>query len=291
MASGEQGPQTLHERILFGALTALFSLLGVFLVPFFYIAPVPLGVITFRQGMGVGTVIALISAVVTGLFIGDPLALVTVILLLALGLALGGGLREGLRPVQLLIVGSVVSTIVLGTFFYTLLNLLGFASIGELFDLLQELMGEQLAGQIAMLRVVYPAALISGAVFYTFFNMWGIQRVLRALKIDTPWFPPLRTWRLPAPWAIAFLVILALGFAPLPAFLHAVLLNVVYGLAQVFIVTGIAVAAFYVFKWGWHPALTVGFALFAFLVPFGNLLAAFLGLLDTGVNLRRHDED
>lgn len=291
MASGEQGPQTVQERVLFGALTTLFSLLGVFLVPFFYIAPVPLGVITFRQGMGVGTVIALIAAVVTGIFIGDPLALVTVILLLALGLALGGGLREGLRPMQLLLVGTIVSTIVLGTFFYTLLNLLDLRSVDAFFDLLQELLGDQLAAQIAMLKLIYPAAVLSGAVFYTFFNMWGIQRVLRALHIDTPWFPPLRTWRVPVPWAIAFLVLMAIGFVPLPLFLHNVLLNVIYALAQVFIVIGIAVAAFYVWKWGWHPALTVGFALFAFLVPFGNMAAAFIGLLDTWVNLRRHQED
>lgn len=291
MASGEQGPQTLQERIVFGGLTALFSVLGVVFVPFLYIAPVPLGVITFRQGMAVGTAIALISATVTGLFLGDLLILVTVVLLLALGLALGGGLREGLRPIPLLIVGSAVSTIVMGTFLYTLLNLLDIGSLSAFFDLLEKLLGEPLQAQIAMLRLVFPTALLSGAVFYTFFNMWGMQRVLRSLKIDIPWFPPLRTWRLPIRWAILFLVLFVLGMVPLPGILEVVVLNAVYALAQAFIVLGIAVAAFYVFHWGWHPALTVGFALFAFLVPMGNLVAAFIGLLDAGVNLRRSREE
>lgn len=290
VAPGEQGPQMMQERVLFGGLTTLFSLLGVLITPFLYIAPIPLGVITFRQGMRVGTIIAFIAGAVTGVFIGGPMALATVILLLAMGLALGGSMREGQRPGQTLVVGSVVSIIVIGTFLYTLLNVLGVGSINELLDQLQELMGEQFEGYINQLRLVYPAAVIAGSVFYTFFNMWGVHRVLGAIGTETPWFPPIRTWRLPIQVALLFLLVQALGFIALPDTAHTVLVNVAYLLSQAFVVVGIAVAAFYVAEWGWHPAITIVCAIFALTVPWGSLTAVLVGLIDSGFNLRRHRE-
>lgn len=290
MASGEPDPQIIQERILFGGLTVLFSVLGPLIPAFLYIAPVPLGVITYRQGMRVGTRTAVIAAVITGLFI-HVIGLMMVLLLLALGLALGGGLREGLRPAQVLTLGSIVSLIVFTTLLFTVQSLLGMNLIDELFTQWEVAFGADFEPFLQQIRTVLPGMMVTSSIAIAFLNMMGIHKVITARGISSPWFRPFRLWRFPMGLALALVASQALGYIALPALLQAIVSNVALVLFYVFVVAGISVCAFYGREWGLHTGVVVLFAVFALFVPLGQNLMVLLGLIDAGFNLRRHREE
>lgn len=286
VATNAPGPQVMQERILFGGLTALFSTLGVLFPAFLYIAPIPLGVLTYRQGMRIGAIAAVVAAIMTGIFI-HAVGFTFVVLLLALGLALGGGLREGLKPGPLLVVGTVVTIIVFTTLFLTVRLIVGVSVVDELFAQWEAAFGPELSDLLAQVRTLLPAMVITSSVGLTFFNMFGIQRVLAGRGEETPWFPPFRTWRPPLYLGIAFLLVQGLKLLALPAEVMGVLANVEFVLYYVFVIAGIAVVAFFTHQRGMGPVVPVITALFAVFVPFGQTVMVLLGLVDSAVDIRR----
>lgn len=287
---------------MFAGLAALFSVLGLFFPVFLYVVPVPIGVLTYRQGMQVGAAAAAAASAVS-LFV-NVVAFVWVVLVLALGLTLGGGLREGVKPVTLLIVGTVVAVIINATFFYVLRGWFGTSPIDGVLAEWEKLLGpeggEYLQDVREQVRTLFPGTLVIMSAVLAFINLWGIQRILAGRGTKTPTLPPFRTWRAPAPFALAFLAAQGLELMPLPDAAAAVVANVYLVLFWLFSVFGLAIAAFLLYRWGLNPAVALAgllgglMALFFVLPAVALLLSSVLqagivlfGLIDSGFNLRR----
>ena len=53
-----------------------------------------------------------------------------------------------------------------------------------------------------MLRLAFPAAILTTAVIMTFVNCWLAHLILRRLGVKLPWLRPFRLWRFP--WYLAW---------------------------------------------------------------------------------------
>lgn len=278
----------MRERFFYGGMTALLSVLGLMVPMLLYLAPIPLGVLTYRQGMPVGTAAAVASGVVTGIFINE-VGLLLVILLLALGLTLGGGLREGMKPGPLLALGTVVLLIVFAALFYTAQRVLAVNLIDEMFGQWQSFFGPDFDEMLSDIRTVFPAMTAMSALMITFVNMFGIHTVLRRQGEQSLWFRPFRYWRLPVGFALAYVIMELAAFFVDAGVFGNVVRNIQAILVYLFIIHGLAVVTYFCQQWGFHWAVLAIIYTFVLLTPFGHTLLVLLGVVDAVVNLRRLD--
>lgn len=299
-------PQILRERMLYGGLTALLAVLGA-VIPFvMFAAPIPLGVLTYRQGLQVGMVAALVAGLFTGVFI-HAVGLMIVVLVLALGLTLGGGLREGLAPAPLWILGTVVNLVTFLALHLSARAILGLDLLEEMFTgweetVLQlgraqiesmspeeaEAWRQEVEATVRRLRLTIPAMLTMSAGMITLLNMAGIRKALAREGVKTPWFGTFRQWRFPVTLAMVYVAawVLARAVAEGSALLWLAA-NLEAALYYVFIVQGLAVIAFYLYRIGVHWGFLIALGVLGLFMPAAHVVLLIIGLVDSGLNLRR----
>lgn len=290
--------QVQQERLRYGGATVILALVGAFLSPLLFAATIPLGILTYRQGMRVGTVTALLAGLVAGML--SLAALVIVVVVLALGLTLGAGLREKVAPLPLFGIGTVVTLVIFLLLGMASQAVLGVNPVEESFASFEQMVDEIAEGPIARqlsseeidrfraamlaqaewLRQTLPGHGIVAAVVLTFFGLAGIRRGLGTDGEQLPWFPPFQHWRFPASMALIFVAVGWLG-----DHWAAVVGNIQVVLGAAFVVHGLAVADYFLLKWRLPRSLIIVLAVFA--LAFAWLYLVMLGLLDAVFNIRR----
>lgn len=294
--------QVLQERLLYGGTTVVLALLGAFLLPFLFAATIPLGILTYRQGTGVGTVTALLAGLAAGMLsLG---ALVAVVVVLALGLSLGAGLREKVPPLPLLGIGTAVTLIIFLLLGIAFQAVTGVNPVEEIFTAYEQTVEQVAEGPMArqlfsndadaerfrtmmlaqgeLLRRTWPGWGGVVAVGLTFLSLAGIRR---GLEVDSelPWFPPFQHWRLPAGFVLMFVAVGWLG--RLGSHWTLVAQNVQVVLAAAFVVHGLSVAYYFLLKWGLPRSFIIFLAVIV--LAFASQFFVMLGLLDAVFNIRR----
>lgn len=290
--------QVQQERLRYGGATIILALVGAVLLPFLFAATIPLGILTYRQGMRVGSITAFLAGLVAGMLYLP--ALVLVIVVLALGLTLGAGLREKVDPLPLFGIGTAVTLVIFLLLGMASQAVLGVNPIDEGFIAFEQTVEEVIEGPIGRqvspkeierfrkamleqadwLRQTLPGHGVIAAAFLTFFSLAGIRHWLGPEGENLPWFPPFQHWRFPAAMALIFVVVGWLGSSWEP-----VTSNVQVLLGAAFVVHGLAVASYFLLKFSVPRPLIVILAIIA--VAFAWLYLLMLGLLDAVFNIRR----
>lgn len=299
------GPSLAEVAMLAGG-TVLLAVLGAVMPHLLLVAPVPLGVLTYRQGLRVGIGTALFASALAGLLFVNPAVWVLVLLVLGMGLTLGGALREPFSAGQVLAFGTAAGII-------TVLLLLGAThavarlSPGQLMADAIRSSVEELARRwtetgagptgtaelqrleqslLRMVRLEWPGWLFVSSLT-TAFGQYGLIRLLlRRSRVQVAWFPPFRSWRFP--WWTAWGYIAGRGLMLLDHFLpmaplHVLGANLELAFGYLFLVQGLAVAWFYLERLPWR---WVGYLIAVFLLQLPAILI-LAGVLDTWFNFRR----
>lgn len=309
--SDEISPEIRREKLLLGGATVLVSVLPIALP----VAPVPLAVLVRRHGMRAGVATAVISGVAALLFSLNPLVFVQVLLVLALGIAIGEGLKERLTVFQLVIGGTGVAIIT--TF---LLKVTIESVIGEPLDqLLVEFWQEVLTGTagsgtdirpdsidelVAQMRAVFPAGLVLGSLAMTIINIALATRLLKRFppikengenggKVYEP-LPPFGLWRFHRALSIAFVIGWLVGggrsdfdAAVDPALWTVILANMMLVIGTVVTVHGMAVCWHFLRRARVSALLSAIVLMMAFFMPIIPVVLLVVGLVDGWIDLRR----
>lgn len=261
----EVGP--VREGLLLAGATVALTLFGSLVPHLFVLAPVPLGVLTYRYGLRAGMLAAVITAAAQALTV-NVLASLVAFLVLGLGLALGGALREGYSASRVFVGALTVNLLSIGLF----LALSHFAfrvnlpevvtaswqhgveqaiSMWERTGLTPEEIEQQkraLAANLEWLRQIYPGLVVISAILITAVDFWLVRAILGRMGEKVSNFPPFRVWRFPWPLALGFIFGRALVLAePWAGSQWVALLgsNLELVSSTLFIVQGLAVAWFY----------------------------------------------
>lgn len=258
----EVGP--VREGLLLAGATMALTLFGAVVPHLFVLAPVPLGVLTYRYGLRAGILAAVVTAAAQGRMI-NVLASLVAFLALGLGLALGGALREGYSAGRVFVGGLMVNLLSICLFlalshfaFHVNLPEVVTASwqhgveqaiaMWERTGLTPEEIEQQkrvLAANLERLRQIYPGLLVISAMLITAVDFWLIRTILGRMGEKVSNFSPFRLWRFPWPLALGFIFGRALVLAePWTGSRWVAILgaNLELVASTLFIVQGLAVA-------------------------------------------------
>ncbi|HEX6972378.1 MAG TPA: DUF2232 domain-containing protein [Limnochordia bacterium] len=265
--SGRREVNPVREGLLLAGGTCALVLLGALVPHLFLLAPVPLGVLTYRYGLRAGMLAATVTAALQ-LLVGHPLAAVIAFLILGVGLTLGGALREGYPGARVFVGGLLVTLLLIGlisAFAHFALRV----SLAEVMTApwqrwMEEALEvwersgmspEQIAERrqaitenLAHLRALYPGYAVISAMLLSGVDLWLIRFVLRRMGEELAPFTPFARWRFPWPLALGYIVGRGLGLvshwveAPTVAAIGA---NLELIFTYVFVVQGLAVAWYF----------------------------------------------
>ncbi len=305
---------SLTEAAFFSALTVIFCFLGSYLplsgMIINFIIPVPIIILTLRNGLRLGMISTIVASFLVGILI-DPFQMVSVILGFGfLGIAIGGALREGFSPGKVMVLGSVVSLIskiLLVLVFAWIFKVSLFTDSDMVLDKaitkIEEIYNakgfreEDIKLAIANLKtmihymiVLFPVTLIIFSVIDTFINFNVARLVATKLGTKIPGLPCFTEWRFP--WQIIWGYILGLVLCTIGRFsgietLSVIGLNIYYFFGFFFILQGAAVGWCGLNVWKAQPPLKwLALLLIAILLPILQLLH-WVGILDLWLDLRR----
>ncbi len=310
MATSARTSERLEPRpggVLGAALVAACLFLLGFLVPILMfvsmLASFPIMVLRVRRGLGSAVMAAALAASIVAWALAASVALKFVVLLLVPGLLMveavvrGRGLRRGVLWAFLL-VAAEIALVLLGTGAETeaaLLEPLRALSSPEFLAEMRtrlpqenvELWAEQAHTLVAIMQVVYPAALlISGALAVlanaALLRGWLARRDPGFLEGGE--FEGIR-------WPLGLVMLFVLGGAAviLPP-LRAAGYNVVLVTAFFFAVQGLAVVTYYARRLAGPPLLRLGLLALVLINPWAAQILALLGLFDTWADFRKWAE-
>ena len=295
---------------MLAAITVLLSLLGAYFLPYlFFITPVPLIILVYRHGMRPGILVAVTSALLGGMVLSTLPTMVFLLILGLVGLAMGGALREGWSPGKIMFIGSATSIAALVLMIIVTSFLLDYNVLESTIELMERslkqsmniydrlgvetnpLLNEDVPGEfMRMLRLAFPAAILTTAVIMTFANYWLAHLILRRLGVKLPWLRQFRLWRFP--WYLAWGYILGQGLpllargAPDGNVWFTVGLNLQIIFNYVFLLQGLAILWYFMDKANVAKMLRWLIIFFMF-NPLFMTLIVWAGVLDTWFDFRK----
>lgn len=295
---------------MLAAITVLLSLLGAYFLPYlFFITPVPLIILVYRHGMRPGILVAVTSALLGGIVLSALPTMVFLLILGLVGLAMGGALREGFSPGKIMFIGSATSIAALVLMIIVTSFLLDYNVLESTMELMERsfkqsmniydrlgvennpLLNEDVLGElIRMLRLAFPAAILTTAVIMTFVNYWLAHLILRRLGVKLPWLRPFRLWRFP--WYLAWGYILGQGLPLLTRgaadgniwFTVGLNLQIIFN--YVFLLQGLSILWYFLDKANVAKVLR-WFIIFFMFNPLFMTLIVWAGVLDTWFDFRK----
>ena len=302
--------RSLTEGAMLAAITVLLSLLGAYFLPYlFFITPVPLIILVYRHGMRPGILVAVTSALLGGIVLSTLPTMVFLLILGLVGLAMGGALREGFSPGKIMFIGSATSIAALVLMIIVTSFLLNYNVLEHTLELMERslnqsmriydrlgvetnpLFNENVLGELVrMLRLAFPAAILTTAIVVTFVNYWLAHLILRRLGVKLPWLRPFRLWRFP--WYLAWGYILGQGLPLLTRgatdgniwFTVGLNLQIIFN--YVFLLQGLAILWYFLDKANVAKALRWLIVFFMF-NPLFMTLIVWAGVLDTWFDFRK----
>lgn len=305
--------RTLTEGAVLAALTVLIATIYLYIpLPLLVAVPLPLLILTYRHGMQAAIPVAFVAALLAGLVSHLIQGVILVLSMGALGLTLGEGLRQRFKPVNIVLLGTVIMVIVsVATFFVTLwltgINTLEtmVTSFTESLAQVQKLysgMGVETNGMLPtpeqygeLIRLIFPAAVVLSSGMMAYLTYWLGGMVLGKLGSPVPAFPPFKEWIFPKwlGWVTAGLMLASSLTAQSGITLVAAALsNLVFIAFFLLTAEGLALA------WSFISQLTVGRGFKALLLIMVFFMASpflvWLGFADNFAdfrNLRRGPDE
>jgi len=302
--SSEQDDKRLRDHLMLGGATAFLAVFPFSLM----FAPVPLAALVFRHGLQAGIAAALVAGALALLMTQSPIILAQVLLVLALGVALGEGLRDGLSATQIVGLGTLVALATTALMLFAVQRVLG-VDIVEMIGRFWEEALRQGAGntpeqleaarraielQKAQMRISLPASLALGSLATTVVDFALVRWLLARLGEEMERLPKLRPfglWRFPlwvaAVYACARLCEIAVRPGEDPGAAGWAIANALMISGALLAVQGAAVL------WHFLARLGVGVRLLAFITALllfqyiAVLTLLLLGIVDAFADLRR----
>lgn len=303
----QTGRETWTEKVLLAGATALLAVLPLSLL----IAPVPLAALVYRHGLTAGFYAALGAAAFAALLTLSPAIMAQVLLVLALGIALGEGLRELAGAGYIIGLASIVTLVTTLLLFFLFERVTGespFEVAARFWEEgLMAMLGSQAGGevpaevreavlaQIEQIQRSIPASVLLGSAALAVVDFALVRWLLARLGSDlarVAALPPFGAWRFPPLIAAGYVTVAALGWllsgaANIP-WVSTLLLNVNLVLASFLVVQGAAVGWHFLERWGVARPLRVALLAGMFLFAPGLLFLCLLtGIVDAGFHLRK----
>lgn len=308
--------QALAQGAFFAVLMAGIGIVGLAIPPLFFLAnlliPLLLAVLLKRQDLKTG-LMALVLFIILLLFFPGPRLVVCILVLQTapLGLVLGLLFKNHASAG----VSFVLSAITLS--FFTLFGL--FLSVWvtgnnpltgdeEINRVLEEVMEwstragltdslsreeleEITTRTLQTTSQLFPANLVIWSTITAGLTYFLIRQVLGKLSYSLPQLSPFTQWRFP--WFLSWGLIAGLGLTLVgdsgEIFAVSVLgKNILFISGFLYFVAGLAVAGFYLARWGapwWLKFILIGFAVFYF--PLAAIVLVVLGIADSFRNFRQ----
>lgn len=311
-------PTTPVRRLAEGALmTALAVILGAaaFYTPLFntlllILYPIPVAYLIKRHGIATGLLSFAASALLLILLLGIPNAAFVVLSMGAVGIWYGIAFRQGIRPIRILGVGTVLAA--LSAAFTTLLSLwtMGISIDGiteymtqyvdktvsllqsaGIFDMLSGGMSvqEYSAQMVDMLTSLVPGMIIVIAMLEALICYILTSYLLRRLGLSAQTLPKFRDWHLgwPALWGLIIALLAYIGYHYLEyEYLKTAALNILYIYYPLLMINGIAILV-WLCKNTRSCFLPIVIIIGLFVLPSASLITVLMfGLFDTIVDFR-----
>ncbi|WP_066634145.1 YybS family protein [Desulfolucanica intricata] len=306
----------LVEGAFFTSLTAIFTLINIYIPLFSFIAglvgPMPSAVLIKKYDLKV-TLLSLAAAVlIVVLFFGNPLAaLLFTAQIGILGLFLGMLLKRNISAGISIVFSALVSVLLtfsgfLAAFFLTGINPFDIAgdvrqTVNEMYKFYQQSgvienldqnqlqdLQEQVVKNITLFL---PGSLAIWSIITGGLNYLLTRELFKRLKFDVVNLKPFSHWHLP--WYSTWAVILGIGLLLIGdsfkiTFLSTAAKNILYIAAFVFAVLGLSVTVFYIKKLPFSKFIKIIILFMSFIYwPFTLLLLTVLGILDPYINFRK----
>lgn len=305
--------RSLTEGAMLAAITVLLSLLGAYFMPYlFFVTPVPLIILVYRHGMRPGILVAVTSALLAGIVISMVPTMIFLLILGLVGIAMGGGLREGFPPHRILLIGTATSVIALLLMVAVTALVLDVSVLETSFEALRQSLEQALRMYerfgveehpflkpsaidefVRLLKLALPAALLTTATIMTFVNYWLARLILNRVGAKLPWIKPFRSWRFP--WYLAWgyilghgLLLVSRGTTETTAW-FALGLNLQILFNYVFLLQGLAIVWFF-FEKARVPKLIRWIVIVFLFNPVITTIIVWVGVLDTWFNFRKLGE-
>lgn len=315
----EVGWEAAKERWILTGATAFLSIVPIALL----LAPAPLAVLIFRHGLRPGIIAAVLSSMFASLITLNPAILAQVLLVLALGVALGEALRDGFDARRILIMGTAVAALTTLLLLYLVERVFGISPFEIVAGFWESFLSDMASGrgtlapdaveemrraielQVAHMRLTFPASLAMGSLGLTVVDLsltrWLLDRMPprsgrepggSSIETGAAWLPPFARWALPRWIGLAFLGAQALELIVVRDTLGlfgAVVINAALVLRTLVTVEGASVAWFFLARTSLPKGIRL--LLFAGLLLFLHQLASLaflgLGLVDMAFDTRR----
>ena len=207
----------LTEGAILAALTVIVAAVGL-VAPFvgILLAPLPIMLLVIRWGMRTALLATIVAGLVLLQFFGPLQALLTVATFAPLGLALGWGIRHGMRASGTVLVGAAAFLAAMLAGLGLTMTVLHQNVVDQLIQSqvkslemaisLQQRMGapaqqiEDLRKTVTILpqffRTAFPVFMALGALVWSYLCYIVARRVLRRVGHELPPVPAILTWRL-----------------------------------------------------------------------------------------------
>lgn len=289
--------KALIEGALFSTITVILTLISFYLplgAIMFFLLPVPIVVLSVRQGSKVSILSTILTAILLGILLNPLMILVVLFSFGLVGVVLGTAFEEEFSPfkiIAIVIIASILSTIlIVGVNFY-LLNFNPLDTMNSALEQYKNLNLDQGTRQQVekivtdmkeMIKTLLPALLITASSINGLINYYISLAVLR--KLDYEYERPLSfiKWRFPK--------YLIWGYLLGVIFINTTIGQNVYFLFNfVFLIQGLAVAAYYLKGFNISSVIQKVILVILVILPFNQILA-FLGIFDLWFDYRKLEE-
>ncbi|MGM0471837.1 MAG: DUF2232 domain-containing protein [Bacillota bacterium] len=288
--------KSIVEGALFSAIIVILALLAFYLPPvvgtvLIFTLPAPIVVLSVRQGTKISILATVLSAIILGIVM-NPLMILIVLFGFGLtGIVLGAAFEEEFSPnlvITIAIIVSIISTaLTLGANLYLFnLNPLTMIDQGLEYLELEQATNQQLEELITYMKEMIsnflPGLLLTASSVNGLINYYVVTAVLSKLGYDYQKPRPFVKWNFPG-W-------LVLGYLGGILFIDTMVgKNIYFIFSFIFLIQGLAVAAYYLKNLAISNLAQKIILLFLFLLPTNQILVV-VGLLDSWFNYRELEE-
>lgn len=309
--------RALAEGAIMASIAGLLGIIGIYIPVLSLLTglvwAIPIILLVMRHNLRLGFMGLLVSGGLISILAGPVQGVLLLVQLGGIGLLYGYCFKHRFHPVKTMLWGTVIAaistaaTIVLSAFIADLPIVQWITDMKMAFDEainLYEKIGildrilppgstpEQFKQSMHfMIDTFIPGAFVAGSMVAAFINYVIAGKVLRRLKYEIPELPPFREWHFP--WYIIWGIILALGFLLAGKkyenqLIINISLNILYIYFPILLVSGLAVAVFYLHKYKLSPVVK-GIIIFASLAYLNVVMMILLviGLFDPLIDYRR----
>ncbi|MFV9510325.1 DUF2232 domain-containing protein [Tepidibacillus sp. LV47] len=283
------------------ALLLLYQWLGMITI---YLMPIPFVIFGYHQGLKKGLALTIIMSFLTIVFL-HPLDYFLILLGGTLGSVMGTLYhKKSLLPAIVAgMITSLINFILLLIFIRMILHIdiveyMRKVLILEPLQMMQQIgavnqQGEHYLQEMAdMVGYTLPSMLIFASLFLVFIVHFISRFVFKALRIETPTFPPFREWMLPKSifyYYVIVAILMAFPFVMDVYFMKLFLLNLYPILRFLLMVQGISFLLFFMHKKKWSSFLQFITVIGLVMLQVSSILPIldFIGLFDLGFDFRK----